>query len=118
MSRIRHTVLGAFHGMFYELPDGRKLYLAHKKRRELQRNCWLMETSVLDKCRAEGVEAVGVMIKHEGRRLVWLTHIDDFYGPESSFKFDVTKKRILPAKLFRIDPAKSEEVIARIVKLR
>jgi hypothetical protein len=120
MTGTRHTVLGAFHGVFYDLPSGRRLYLAHKKRSELikGRNAWMIETSVLDKCRAAGVEAVGVLVKHENRRLVWLTHIDDFYGPASTFKFDVTKKRVLPAKLFRIDPAKSEAVIARIIKLR
>jgi len=118
MSRTRHTVLGAFHGVFYDLPSGRRMYLAHRKKRQLVKNCWMMEVSVLEKCRAEGVDAIGVMIQHEGKRLVWLTHIDDWFGPNSTFKFDTTKKRVLPAKLFRIDPAKSEKVIARIIKLR
>ena len=119
MPRTLHKVLGAFHGIFYETEGGNLLYLAHKKHRQMIRPySWAIEVSVLDKCRAEGIDAVGIICKHEGKRMIWLTHIDDFYGPDSKFLFADTKMRVLPVKLFRIDPAKSEKVIARRVRLR
>lgn len=118
MPQTRHTVLGAFHGVFYETAGGNVLYLAHKTRRQMVKHAWPMEVSVLDKCRERGITVVGIVCRHEGRRDIWLTHIDDFFGPGSSFRFKDTKQRLLPAKLFRLDPAKSEKVIARRIRLR
>jgi hypothetical protein len=112
--------MGSFCGMFYEGPAGRRLYLAHQRRSQINRlkNAWLINVSTLEKCRAEGVTVVGVRWKEGGKKFTHLTLLDDFFGPDSFFQFGDTKQRGLPLKCFRIDPAKCAKVIGSAVRLR
>jgi hypothetical protein len=118
--RTPHKIMGAFSGMFYDGPNDQRLYLAHRKRREIHRlrHAWLINVSTLEKCRAEGYTVVGVRWRDKGKGYTHLTLLEDFFGPDSFFHFGDTKQRGLPLKCFRIDPSKSEKVIAAAVKLR
>lgn len=120
MIKTRHTVMGAFTGVFYETAAGNHLYLAHRTSRKIdrRRQAWLVEESVLNKCREQGITAVGVIWKKNGAKRIHLTHIDDFYGEHSFFKFDGVKYRGLPLVRFRVDPTKSEAVIKRSIRVR
>jgi hypothetical protein len=120
MPRTKHTVMGAFTGVFYETPAGNKLYLAHRTSRKIERRrqAWLIEESTLAKCRDMNIEAVGVIWRKNGAKRIHLTHINDFYGEHSFFKFDGVKYRGLPLVRFRIDPTKSEEIIKRSIRVR
>lgn len=118
--RIPHLIMGRFYGMFYEEPSGRRLYLAHRKRSQIYflKYAWCLDISTLDKCREQGVTAIGIRWKDKGKKYTHLTHIDDFFGPHSFFHFGETKQRGLPLKHFRVDPAKCAKVIGSAVKLR
>lgn len=112
--------MGSFYGMFYETPAGSHIYLAHRKRSQIYKLkwAWCIDIRTLDDCRARGIMAIGVLWKDKGKKFCHLTHIDDFFGPNSFFHFGDTKQRGLPLKCFRIDPSRSEKVIATAVKIR
>lgn len=118
--RQPHKVFGHFYGMFYETSTGKKLYLAHRKRKQIYelKWAWCIDLITLNKCRDLGVEAVGVIWRDAGKTKVHLTHIDDFFGPASFSHFGDTRQRGLPLKCFRVDPAKSAKIIEKIVKIR
>lgn len=120
MPRTRHTVLGAFTGMFYETADGNRLYLAHRTIRQVdrRRKAWLLEASTLDRCRDQGIAAVGVICRKNGARRVYLTHIDDFFGEHSFAVFGAVRQRGLPLACFRVDPIRSDRVVRAAIKLR
>ncbi len=106
--------------MFYAGPGHQRIYLAHCRRSQVNRrkHAWCLDVSVLEKCRAEGVTAVGVLWKDKGRKMTHLTLLEDFFGPDSFFHFGDTKQRGLPLKCFRVDPAKCAKVIGSAVKIR
>lgn len=121
MKKEKHTFNGKLQGIYYELDDGRKLYLAHRQRKHIyrQNNAWCLDVMTLDRIRNRGITAVGVIMRDAGQRLVWLTHIDDFYeSPHSFGHFFMSKQRGLPLSRFRVDPAKNFKVIEKSVKLR
>ena len=118
--RIPHMVMGKFYGMFYETDAGTRLYLAHRKRKQIYQLkwAWCLDISTLLKCREQGVTSVGIIWKDGKNTMIHLTHIDDFYGPNSFFHFGDTKQRGLPLKSFRVNPARSAALIASVVKIR
>jgi hypothetical protein len=121
MKKEKHTINGKFVGCFYELDDGAKLYLAHRTRSQVHRlrNAWCFDLSLLERIRKMGIVSIGVIRREGAMRMVWLTHIDDLFNSPDSFAYmSETRQRGLPLSKFRIDPSKSEKVIAKSVKLR
>lgn len=118
--REENRIMGQLTGVFYETAGGNKLYLAHRTKRQIMRAkyAWCIEVSALQKCQAAGITAVGVLWKEGSKRMVHLTHIEDWDGPNSFPLFTHCKQRCLPLKCFRVDPARSEAVIAKAIKLR
>ena len=114
-----HTVNGRFYGIFYTLPSGKRLYLAHRSPSQVyrERMAWCIDESTLIRCRDRGVEAVGVTLRVRGKVHVYLTALEDFYGPHSFSHFGDTLQRGLPLKRFRINPLSRYETIERIAKL-
>ena len=119
-ARTENRLMGKLTGVFYETTGGSKLYLALRSKREIMRAkyAWCIEASALQKCRDAGITAVGVLWKDGSKRMVHLTHIDDWEGPNSFPLFTHCKQRCLPMKAFRVDPMRSEAVIAKAIKLR
>lgn len=117
--RKPHSINGKLAGVWYETDAGTKLYLAHRRQRDIHKHSWLLEESILKKAQEQGCEAIGVVCRIGGQKRVYLTLIADFYDSPHSFPlFDGFKKRGLPLVRFRIDPARSEAIIARSVRLR
>ncbi|MDY7537534.1 hypothetical protein QN372_00065 [Undibacterium sp. RTI2.1] len=119
--REKHSVNGKLLGVWYESADGKKMYLAHRTQKQVyrERNAWCMDLSILERAKLRGVTAIGVVRKEGGQRLVWLTHINDFYDSPHSFSiFHGSRQLGLPMKRFRIDPLRSEVVINVAVKIR
>lgn len=107
--RERHSVNGKLQGYWYETDAGSRVYLAHRQMRHLNTryNGWSISTSTLMKCRAKGFEAVGVVCRRGGKKHIWLTRLEDFMNPATSF---VTRskdgmERGVRLTHFRIDPA-------------
>lgn len=120
MTRVRHTVNGRFNGIWYETEAGTKIYLAHRTRRDIdfKFNAWRLNVSLLEKAKAEGF-AVGVIYRHAGQVLTYLTNPDDFFtNPDSFACFDQARQRGLPLNQFRVDPTKSARQITVACKLR
>ena len=119
--QVKHTINGKFFGMWYETDSGHKLYLAHRTKDQIQRsrNAWCLDVSLLEKCRANGVWAVGVIRREGKNRWVWLTHVDDFFDcPDSFPHFHKARQRGLPLSCFRLDPSRSAKYIELAVKIR
>lgn len=118
--RELHKVAGKFYGVWYDTEGGNRLYLAHRKRDQILRdkNAWCIDIYTLERCREQGVKAVGVIVKSENMRLIWLTLVEDFFGPHSFSHFAHVRQRGLSLPQFRIDPLKSPKVIARSLKIR
>ena len=57
MKMTPHVKMGRFYGGFYELPDGKAVYLAHRKRTEVFRakNAWCIDLKTLE----EGAASLG-----------------------------------------------------------
>lgn len=119
MKKVPNTVNGRFYGMFYELSSGRSLYLAHRTPGQIYqaKMAWCLDESTLRTCRSHGIEAVGVAVRHNGRTLYYLTHIDDFYGDKSFRHYGDSVQRGLPAKHFRVNPTTCSRTLARITAL-
>lgn len=87
------------YGALYHLPTGVKVYLAHRRIREIYRSgektivaaikkdvaAWALDEETLIQMRAQGVRFVGVLVRETG---------DRFITPIANF-FDKTKARIL-----------------------
>ena len=118
--REMHKVAGRFYGVWYTTDAGHRLYLAHRKRDDIwrEKNAWCVDIYTLERCREQGIHAIGVLIKDKGQRLVWLTHVEDFFGPHSFSHFAHVRQRGLPLPHFRIDPMKAPDVIARSLRIR
>lgn len=119
MVKSPHTVNGKFYGMFYALEDGRSLYLAHRTPSQIlfAKAAWCLDESTLRRCRTMGIYAVGVAMRRKGRPEVYLTHIDDFYGPNSFTHFGDAPQRGLPAQCFRLNPNTVTASIERRARL-
>lgn len=121
MKKTYHTVNGKLFGCWYETAKGNRLYLAHRKAEDVCRkhHAWYIDVSTLERCRAEGIYAVGVVRRNGKDRLVWLTHVNDFFeSPHSFARFSSSRQRGLPLSRFRIDPGKNTKYIESAVKMR
>lgn len=120
--RDKRSVNGKLDGIFYETDAGTKVYLAHRESKQIhrERNAWCLDVRVLEKIRERGVWAVGVVRRLGKEKLVYLTHLDDFFDSPHSFAPPLvhSRQRGLPLSRFRIDPSKSEKFITSAVKLR
>ena len=119
--REQHKVNGRFYGVYYETAGGFKIYLAHRQRKQIfrERYAWCIDVSTLERFRARGVKAVGVIVREAGKRLIWLTLLDDFFDSPYSFAhWGDTRQRGLPLSRFRIDPVSSDAAIAKAVRIR
>lgn len=115
-----HKVNSRHYGCYYYLSDGRALYLAHRKRREVfrERNAWCIDLSTLNQIRDKGITTVGVMCKSGKDYLYWVTHIDDFFGDHSFGHFGDTRQRGLPLTRFALHPDIIEKYIKRSMRIR
>lgn len=107
--RERHTVNGKFKGCWYETEAGTRIYLAHRQLRHLNTkyNGWSIDCGTLSKCREKGFEVVGVVCRRGGKTHIWLSKLEDFMNPATSF---VTRskdgmERGVRLTHFRVDPA-------------
>lgn len=119
--REKYSINGRLQGYWCETASGEKCYLAVKTQRDVyrERHAWCIDLQVLERAKTRGVTAIGVVRKEGKQKLIWLTHINDFYDHPDSFTFfHKSRQRGLPMKRFRIDPMKSEQVINSAVKLR
>jgi hypothetical protein len=118
----RHTIDGRFAGMWYNLDDGRVIYLAHRKRREIDKktNAWLFDTRLLYDAQARNIDAIGVVVGTSKGKFAYLTLLDDLFNSKYSFSHcdRIGRKRGLPVSRFRVNPGTSEEVISSAVKIR
>lgn len=119
-SREQHKVAGRFYGVWYTTQGGNRLYLAHRKRDAIwrEKNAWCLDIYTLERCREQGVEVIGIIIKDGSQRLIWLTLVEDFFGPNSFSHFARVRQRGLPLPYFRVDPMKSAKVIAKSLRIK
>lgn len=110
-----NTINGKFVGKFYELDDGRRLYLAHKTPRQAigKKLAWGVDNYTLRQCEARNIQAVGVVVRSGKRKLFYLTKREDFFDPAMSFSHFSKQavERAIPSKLFRINPGSDAESI-------
>jgi len=119
--REPHSVNGKLQGVWCETASGHRFYLAHRVNKQLHRvrNAWCIDLAILEKCRAQGITAVGVVRREGKKKLVWMTHVEDFFDTVNSFPYFTTcRQRGLPLNKFRIDPTKSAAFIESAVKMR
>jgi len=118
--RELHKVAGKFFGVWYDTEGGHRLYLAHRTRDQIwrEKNAWCIDIYTLERCREQGVKAVGVLVKEGGQRLVWITLVEDFFGEHSFSHFTHIRQRGLPLPRFRVDPMKSPEVIGKSLRIK
>lgn len=115
MTVYPHYRLGRFFGAFYYLDNGKALYLAHRKRREVFRakNAWTLDVATLRECQDRGIDTVGVVTQSGKTKFFYLTPLDDFFNhPDSFAHFGDTKQRGLPVTQFKINPS----IIARHIE--
>lgn len=119
---VRHvTKHGRAYGAVYHLTDGRSVYLAHRKRKDVfhMKNAWTIDISTLEMCRSQGIEVVGVLVATKAAKFVWMTPLDDFFkSPHSFAHFGDTKQRGLPLTRFAVNPGTSRRLIEKAVKIR
>lgn len=121
MVTVPHTINGRFYGMFYFLDDGRSLYLAHRKMKEVfhMKNAWCIDMMTLKEAERRGVNVIGVLVGKGKSRKFWLTERRDFFDSPYSFDhYGDTRQRGLPTTMFRVNPLTSETHISKSVKIR
>jgi hypothetical protein len=120
MKIIPHKVNFKHCGAWYELDDGRGIYLAHRQKRHIvyKKNAWAIERIALEMTREKGYEAAGVVVKEGKKRLVWLTTIDDFFGEHSFSNSENILQRCLPLQRFRVTPDMIGENVNSAMNLR
>jgi hypothetical protein len=121
VKRVPHTVNQKFYGTWYHFDDGRVIYLARRKEREIfqAKWAWCIDHRTLQLCRERGCWAVGVLVRKEGKWQVWATHIDDFYDSPHSFRHRYeTLQRGLPLAKFRVRPDTRAKAIERAMRIR
>jgi len=115
-----HTSNGKLRGAYYDLDGGRRLYLAHRTPRMMVfgKQAWAIEESVLRNCQAEGIIAVGVVMRFKGKPIYYLTRGSDFHlHPESFSYFKDYVSRALPTKFFLINPGTTPDAIDAITSI-
>lgn len=116
----QHRVNFKHHGAWYELDDGRGLYLAHRQMRHVlaKKNAWCIERIALEDTRDKGYAGAGVVVKQGKRKLVWLTPVEDFFGPNSFTNPENPLQRCLPLNRFVLIPAMNRANIEAAMRLR
>ena len=81
MKMTPHIRMGRFFGGFYELPDGKAVYLAHRKRTEVFRakNAWCIDLKTLEECRERGINYIGVITKSGKDVFYYITSLNENY---------------------------------------
>ena len=120
MKMTPHIRMGRFFGGFYELPTGKTVYLAHRKRTEVFRmiNAWTIDLITLEECRERGINYIGVVTKSGNDVFYYITPREDMLGPHSFAHFGDTRQRGLPVTKFRMIPAITPAIIAKSVRVR
>lgn len=120
MKMTPHIRMGRFFGGFYELPSGKTVYLAHRKRTEVFRakNAWCIDLKTLEECRERGINYIGVVTKSGNDVFYYVTPLEDMFGPHSFAHFGDTRQRGLPVTKFRMNPAITPAIIAKAVRVR
>jgi hypothetical protein len=120
-SRERHTVNGKLFGIWYTTEKGNRVYIAHRQLRHLNKkyNGWSIGLSTLNKCREKGFECVGVVCRRGGKTHIWITRLDDFLNPATSFATRSVNGTERGVRLthFRIDPANDSGKIDAAFKI-
>lgn len=117
----KHSINGKLQGYWYETDAGRKLYLAHRTRSAIYRNknAWLFDVSLLERCRSRGISAIGVVLRQGKKKLIWLTNVEDFFTSPDAFVYaTISRQRGLPLHRFKIDPLKLQENIELSLRIR
>ena len=107
-------------GAWYELDDGRGVYLAHRQMRHVyaKRNAWCLERIALEDTIRMGYEAAGVVVKKGKRKLAWITNVQDFFGPQAFTHPQNPLQRCLPLNRFELLPAMFRENVEASMSLR
>jgi len=107
-------------GGWYELEDGRGLYLAHRRMSHIyrKRNAWCIERLALEETITKGYIAAGVVVKDGKKKLFYLTNVEDFFGPDSFTNPQNILQRCLPLNKFRVTPSMRREVVDSAMRLR
>jgi hypothetical protein len=106
------------YGGIYEMPDGRRVYLAYRSRKEIFRSgedcisdavregkaCWAIDDATLLMLRARKIEFCGVRMKETGDK--WLTRTEHFFNRDLATIKNYTGRggalqRYLPLQHFR-----------------
>lgn len=121
MTKVPHTINGRLCGMFYHFDDGKGLYLAHCKPRDVHRkkDAWCIDVSVLNEARERGISVVGVVCGTAKSKNFWVTDLEDFFESRHSFShWDEMQQRGLPRGRFKLNPLAREGYVSKSVKLR
>jgi hypothetical protein len=116
-----HKHNGKLLGHWHESEELGQMYIAVRSRRHIhrERNAWLFDSSLLSKCRDNGVGHIGVQVRVGGKKLLWLTPVDDLFNSPDSFPHSKeTRQRGLPLNRFQIDPLKDAANIEASFHLR
>lgn len=115
-----HNVNFKPRGAWFDLGEGRGLYLGFRRKRDIytKRNAWTIERIALEDTLAKGFKFAGVVLKDGKRKLFYATLVEDFFGPDSFTNPDNILQRCLPLSRFRITPAMRRENVEAAMKLR
>lgn len=115
-----HKVNFKHQGAWYELDDGRGIYLAHRRMSQVlaKRNAWCVERIALEDTRDRGYAFAGVVVKEGKRKLLYATLIDDFFGEASFSNPKNILQRCLPLSRFVITPSMNRANVEAAMKLR
>jgi len=107
-------------GCYYELDDGRGVYLAHRRYSAVyrKRNAWCVERIALEEARSRGYLAAGVAVRDGKKTYYFLTNIEDWFGEHSFVNPDNILQRGLPLNRFLITPSSSRENVDAAMRLR
>lgn len=116
-----HMKNGRFYGAFYYLDNGKAMYLAHRKRREVfqVKNAWCIDLSTLNECKARGIDTIGVVTQSSVGKFFYITPLADMFdSPHSFAHFGDTRQRGLPLTKFRLNPSIDPARISSAIKVR
>lgn len=116
MKKRLHTINGKVYGCFYELDDGREIFLIHMTPRRVlitRLGAFIcLNESILRECESKGINFVGAVIREGSRKLFYATKTLDFRSTRASMHVGKTIDRKFPVKLFMVTPDSSTETIA------
>lgn len=120
MKIMPHKVNFQHHGAWYELDDGRGIYLAHRRMSQVlaKRNAWCIERIALEDTLSRGYRFAGVLVKDGKRKLLYATLVEDFFGEASFSNPKNILQRCLPLSRFRITPSMNRANVEAAMRLR